>query len=569
MARKRGLSALMDGFNDGYETAGRVMTDIDMAKVANAKEEKTTGYSAADGAQLEAAANARDENGNPYYSVGTDASGKYTITPVNAPAPAPPAGPASGVAGVMGDAGTSAPAPQQAPRFADTAPVVIPMQERTNYLGKTYDAPLTDAQRDSARTMAMAGVYAQNGNPEKAMQLRMQAQQVDQMAKQGALTDLQIGQAQRSGARDEKMDAKSAKLDEIDKQVGDWTAKRLTNPDGTQREMSVDDHLQAGQYRASQLVAGGHLAEANALAKDNMSMAANKIQLQTAERNEAMAVVGAAVASGDLTKLGAFYDKFVPDGARVKNVSQDPKTGQIKIERETVDGKAVPAVSFKDKNELLAGLSTFKDPMALYNFSNNEFHRMLQINADKRAGAADGRAAAADGRAAVTFRQGQADRAATQEAGVNLFKESNPGATSAQLEAVRTGILPATPKPNTNATAEERNAAAAIRMGMFKPGEEKKALSWAHSKSTTAPDELFTSLVSKSKDGGDRAVKDATAAMFGMGFKQDDSGRWDRPEPMAPSAKFNTPADAEAAAKAGKLKPGDKVMIGGRAATYQ
>lgn len=314
----------------------------------------------------------------------------------------------------------------------------MPAVKGIKFLGKTFNQAPTEAEIDSARTAAMAGVMMKR-NPAEGIRLK-------QMAQQGKLTDLQISQAQRTGKREDKADADTAALEAIDKDVGDWTSKRLANPDGTVREMSMDDQLASSQYRVSKLVQAGKLTEANALAKDNMSMAANKIQLQTAERNEALAKTAAAVAQGDLSTLAGFYDKYVPDGARITNVVTDPKTGKITIERERVDGTPLAPKVAKDANEVLAGLKTFQDPMALYNFSQSEFQRTLHEKADKRADQQLQLSKNADGRAGARDAREQRESDAKVAASLALFKEQNPNATPAQLEAAKNGILaPSTP----------------------------------------------------------------------------------------------------------------------------
>jgi len=354
-----GVSAASRGLQTYWEAKDREEADkqkAQLGEIAAAMPAETQGFTAEQGDQLRAAGDSGQ------YDIGTKTKDDgtfdgYTVTPKADPSQV----------GVVGP------------------------QPVTDFLGKRTEGRLNEAQQMSARNVAMAGVVAKT-NPAEAMRLQQQNQQSQHAAQQGVLTDLQIKGAQRQNLREDRADEHTAAIQAVDNDVADWAKKRLTNPDGTQRDMTLDDQLSVGQYRASKLVAAGRLPEANAMAKENMAFAANKIQLQTAERNEALAQASAAVASGDLSKIAPFYDKFVPDGAKVKSITKDPTTGKITIQRETVDGRAAPPVTFKDSNELLAGLQVLKDPMALYNHSQSEFHRLLQTKADTRAEAATGAA---------------------------------------------------------------------------------------------------------------------------------------------------------------------------------
>ena len=78
MSRK--ASGLLKGFSQGYELASNIMRDRDVSKISDAQAEHVNGYSAEDGQQLEAMANAKDAEGKPYYTVAAE-NGKYSVTP--------------------------------------------------------------------------------------------------------------------------------------------------------------------------------------------------------------------------------------------------------------------------------------------------------------------------------------------------------------------------------------------------------------------------------------------------------------------------------------------------------
>lgn len=97
-------------------------------------EQQTPSYTPDQGQQLDAVANAKDAQGNPYYAVGNDASGKYTVTPN------------------FQDESGAKPAPYSPATIA---------AKGVNYLGKNYNTPLSDEQVSGARRTRMADLAAQ------------------------------------------------------------------------------------------------------------------------------------------------------------------------------------------------------------------------------------------------------------------------------------------------------------------------------------------------------------------------------------------------------------------------
>lgn len=513
MARRRNnISEFFDGFNQSYGSVRKVLQDKELMDIAKAE------------------------------SVNQAPVDDATATPV-----------------VPGEVGTT------------TVTPVSPQQ--TKFLGQTYDKPLTDQQISSGRTMAMAGVMKKYGDPVGGLRLEQQARQGDQQAK---LADLQIGQAERQGKRDEKADAHAAAIEAVDRDVSDWNTKRLTNPDGSMRQMTIDDQLEAGQYRVSKLIGAGKLTEANALAKDNMGFASNKIQLQTAERNEALAKTAAAVASGDLSSVGQFYDKYVPDGAKVSGITVDPETGKISITRKTVDGRDAPPVTFKDRNEMVAGLQVLKDPMALYNFSQSEFARNLQVKADTRADNADKRADKS-----LTIQAGQAASSNALH-GAQLAKLNAETADKNALSEIQTSLVAAIDKGDKDAEGKaraklmtytigakgvqmsdtERKANFFLASGAAKTPME--AAKMAHEKVQTSPKDDYLKLTTSAMPLQGDQLDEAMATLHGTNWKSKVQGNGGE-KPM----EFGSSADLDAAVKAGKVKKGDRVMVNGRSATWQ
>jgi hypothetical protein len=176
-----GFSDFILAFNQGFDTVNKVGKDIAIAKLS--KEQETPVYTEGQGQELEAIANAKDENGQLYYTMEATPDGKYTVNP-----------------NFKGTDGASA------------SPATI-AASGVSYLGKTYDKPLTDTGRSAAKQLAMAGVMDQFGDAEGGMRFRQQA-------KQGELTDLQIAAAKRTGAREDLADADNQRLRAVMTGVG-------------------------------------------------------------------------------------------------------------------------------------------------------------------------------------------------------------------------------------------------------------------------------------------------------------------------------------------------------------
>lgn len=256
--------------------------------------------------------------------------------------------------------------PAQPKQIATAAPM-------TELLGKRTPGTMTPDQVSSAKFKAMADVVGKS-DPIQGMRLQREV-------KQGERDDKRW---EREDATATKADNDKAFAEKLDGQVGEWFKGRLKNPDGTERAPTVDDHLAASQYRAAQLTGAGKIDQAGQVLKDYAAQSLVKIQLQGAQRKEALGRTAAALASGDLDAVKEFYNEFVPDGARVTDVKRGAG-GELVIQRESLDGRALPAYTMKDTGQLLSVLNSFNDPMALYSWSQNEFKNNLALNADKRA----------------------------------------------------------------------------------------------------------------------------------------------------------------------------------------
>ena len=163
MGRKRqsGIAAFFDGFNEGYNTVGKVLQDADLRNIANATVQTDTGFTPQQGADLEAAA------ASGQYDVNYDqAKGGYTVTPK-----------AGGETGVVSPG------------------------QRYSFMGALQDKEFTQPQQDRMRMAGMADVLAKHGDPVRAMQLRQMANQSDMQEVQKRAAEQQIDLAGKQEER--------------------------------------------------------------------------------------------------------------------------------------------------------------------------------------------------------------------------------------------------------------------------------------------------------------------------------------------------------------------------------
>ena len=411
MGRNTGTNTLsfINGFMGGMSTARSLGGMIDAKKdaedlegIANAKPEESTGFTAEQGDELRRLA----ESGQ--YDIGYDEAAKaYTVTPKADP----------------------------------TQTGAIAQQGVTDFLGERRAGTMSSSEVENTRQMAMAGVVGRR-DPREASRMRREVVQSERDDQRFAMEKTRM---ERENKRYEKEDAEDAFTKQMEADVGQYMQGRLTGEDGQQRPAKIDDYLAASQYRAAKLMGAGKMDAAEKVIKEHNAQSFMKIQLEGAERDKALGETIAAVNAGNLEAARGFYDRFLPDGANIISFNQD-KSGAITAERTSASGQPMAPLVFKDTNHLTASLSALKDPMAVYNYSQNEFRNSLAIKADQRADRAEGRAAASHAVSMANQGRDRSEAAAKAAAGVALFKQNNPGATPVELEAVRQGILSAAPK---------------------------------------------------------------------------------------------------------------------------
>lgn len=284
------------------------------------------------------------------------------------------------------DATTFGLTPQEQGMYAPQMPVEGQRIGATQYGlgGQTFSRMPTQQEIESARYAAAANVIAER-DPVAAMRMRQQLEeqayqarirpiQEEQLRQQGILTGGQITEMNRNQAR-------TKKIEDVDTDVAQWQSKRLLDPNTNElRQPTMDDNIAALQYRATALQKAGLAKEATDSLRDYQGFAVNQIKLDETQRNSQLSAVALAISAGDLKPAVAFYDRYVLDGAKVMGMKTDPKTGAITISRVRDDGVEMPDKVIKGgANELLAALNSFKDPMSLYNFSQNEFKNNLDL----------------------------------------------------------------------------------------------------------------------------------------------------------------------------------------------
>lgn len=479
LAGQRMAQGWVDQFRQGQQRE-------ELAQVQQAVATESKGFTAEQGAEIEKAAQQDPLMG---YD---QAKGAYVYTPA------------------IPD-GQTGPVQQQ----------TIAQQGVTDFLGQRTAGSMSPDQVGTARSRAMADVISKY-DPIAGARMASDARRE---ARDDKRFDWEESRAKREMRMAQEQDEEKASGKALDEDVGKWFSGRLKNPDGTDRAASVDDHLAASQYRAAKLTQSGKVEKAGQVLKDHAAQSFVKLQLEGAERDQALGRAAAGLAAGDLDGVKDFFNKHVPDGSRVLDVKRGAN-GQITIQRETMDGRPMPEMVMKDVGQLTAGLAAFKDPMAIYNWSQNEFKNTLALKADARADKSLAIQASSAGESSAARAQTRGDAAAKAAAGVALYKEQHPSATPAQIEAVRTGLLSAVPGTDKNAPSEVKLAKAMVEAGLAP--DMKAGIEMAVTKKSQSPSEMHKEFVAanvKAFQKPDDAVKGADEIMRSMGYRKS-GGSW-------------------------------------------
>lgn len=482
--RKRSrVSEFMQGFEDGYDTIGKVIEDVEMSKIAKAAPEASEGFTADQGAQLEAAAKSGQ------YDIGYDEAAKaYTVTP-------------------KAD-------PSQVGRIAQ--------QGVTDFLGNRTAGTMNEGQVDRARTMAQAGVIGRR-DPNEAMKLRQSVkageredQRWDRQTKEWERTDqdrareeqyrtdrerlLQESPIAQYRAVTQKYEGDMAAYNEALKsgktpdEIGPPPEKPNVQRPGPLQTMAGYAKLIEHDYKYGKLNTDGLI---------NFQEKMGNI-----EKENYVKALQAAQAGGSPEQVAKAFN--------AAGMQIDPKNVTI-TKTKQANGPDLVTLNYKDEKgqaasiPVMAELEAYGQAKQVYDrFYNSEQNRrgneQLQLSKN-----ADARAGAAAARTANESAQEKKDKQAKADAAEALFRERNPNATAAELEAVRRGILEAVPTADKNAPAEVKLAQAYRRAGLAK--DDAEALRMATQSKSDSPEKTRAEIYGKAlaaNFGNAEAAKKAT-----------------------------------------------------------
>lgn len=563
MARRalQSLSSLIDGFNSGYELTGRVLRDRDLREVAQAKPVQDQGFTPEQGAQLEAAAKSGQ------YDLGWDPEkGAYTVTAKSDPA----------------SVGTVAPG------------------QRTSFLGQVLDAPPTADQQRSMRAEAQAGVLEQHGDLEGANRVRT-------ALKQGALADLQLENAKaESGRSAQRFDWEKMDRERLQAERGREDAYR-TGREDLYRQSAIGQKataystamkkFEAEKAAYDERVAAGDKAAVPPVAPEKPSYSMGESMLDHANLLAHEVQFGKA-SPEQFIKFTQLQRQLMDEGyLKVLRMAQTgaPLTAVVEAFNKSGETKIDPASVTADKLVKRDGgtqsrLITFKRPdgttqtidtlaeLDALGKAGDVFDRafkahsmamqegQLKVSQGNLGVAAGGLALRREEFAAgADVREANAEVAKVRTQLANTDDPKEIASLEAKLQALTTGQKGS--RPGAGADPADVKKAQAL-VGAGKAPDIGTALEIVMLK----PDQQHKEFVNAALKGGlstpERAVKDADATMKLMGWERKGTN-WAKVGEGGGQASFASEAEVEAAAKAGKIKPGDKVVVNGRTATWR
>lgn len=335
MARRNAVSDFFSGFNQGYNTVGKVLTDKEMRDISNAPIEEIQGDVKEKAAP---AGYAYDEESGQYWP--TDANVKQEpLTPA-----------------------------------FETTPT------KYKLLGDVFDKAPTETQQDRTRALAMSRVFSKFGDPIVGQRLRRDVAS-------GDLADLQIADAKRNEERQQNITA-------ADKMIAESMKKRIKiGDDGQPVPLTDDDMIMADKLRTMTYAGHGLFEEANKAATSGMDRVSKRLNLETAERTKAAGEAKSRVMMGDYGGAVDFYNKFIPDGSTATGAVKN-KDGSVSIQRiSAIDGKPLSDMKVKDEAGVVAALDTLTDPQAAGRYIQNTFQNDIERRRLHLASASEGRQA--------------------------------------------------------------------------------------------------------------------------------------------------------------------------------
>lgn len=483
--RKDSVASFMQGWISGQKIAGDVknsMSEAEMNDIATAGQQTDTGYTPGQGQQLEAIANAKDENGNPYYSVTAGTDGKYQVTPnwggngvsaasvaaagviepgnidlANRPTVKNPDGSVSTVRSMsanidgkevliptVSDDGRNLTeqeaidnylstgkhlgkfdTPDQATAYAqslhgqqekmyaspDTA--TIGPKQRTTFLGKVYDTPLSEAQEDRARMMAMSGVMSKYGNPAEALRLRHQARGLDVQELQMKSGEQQLRAGERQEQRDIRTDNQQAAQDAFMDRWKGVFAEAKADPIATfKKYLPQYNNATEGPFGdGSKIEIRGDVAYK--IGKDGKELASQPMN----EQNIRFSLMDAMHSEGALLNTGRF-DDYLKHLQHVQERGEDQSLRREQMDREDKRHKESVGVQY-------AGLKLRESEDARSAERWNIEKGVLQANADDSKAQRAARKELSEAIESGEDKQVEKARAKAVAAGVKLEKPNN------------------------------------------------------------------------------------------------------------------------------------------------
>ena len=391
-----------------------------LAEISAAKAEESVGYTADDGAALEAAA----KSGQYIIGTKTNEDGTfagYTVTPKADP----------------------------------TQTGTIAMQGVTDFMGKRTAGTMSEDQVDRARQIAMAGVITKY-DPQEGMRMRreVRAQERDDQR-----WDRQTKQWERE-------DKKLAEEDEYQRGYKDLYANTRYSQNQARHQQEMAKYQQnLAQYEADK-AAGKQVGAAPVMpSAPEYSVGDRLADRATLLDYKARAGKVDPREFGEFTDLldkvqGEGYERamrLAQSGAPIQEVAKAfNATGQTKFDPASVvsdkvvkgkDGVETRVIQYKDAQGNVRTINTVAELDALGKASD-VYTRFYQGETNRRGNEqlqlsknADARAGAQASQANADRTEAQKEKQAKADAAVAIFKERNPNATEAELNAVRRGIL--------------------------------------------------------------------------------------------------------------------------------
>lgn len=545
--------SLLDGFNVGYNIAQKRRRDRALSEVADAKPETIDGafpeQSPETTQQLVADQMANDSGGAEAVKIARASAG-----------------------------------PRKASQYA--------------MLGVKQDTPFTPEQESRARQMAMAGVLEKHGDIEGGSRLRDRVQQADTNA-------FNMGEAKKRSGREEQL---------FDWQKGDrdrLEQERRTEDAYKSERQSLFNSGTYGQKNASFVKSWQQFEQDKAAydkkleAGDTMAVAPVAPQRPTVTVGESLldhaTMLGHDVKYGkaDSAALVKFAEmsKQVNDEGYLKSlrlaqsgapltqvVAQFNANGSIKLDPASIvsdkqvtreGGVKSRLITFKDQSGQTQTIDTYAEMNSLGK-AGELFDQAVKIhtmaNQDRQSANAEKQTSISGGHLAIA-RANRDDGAPEREAKnaesrlrIKLAETEDP-AEQTKLE----GKIAALRSGTRGASGAGADPAAVKTARALVAAGNVADMATALEMVTTKPDQTHKSFVEaalKNMMPADKAVQQANQVMEQMGWSHR-GGRWSKTGGADKPTAFTSEADVEAAAKAGKIKPGDKITVGGRTATWK